>query len=70
MAKTSSDALGDVYLTIPQAAVLLQISERTLWELARNGTVPNFQVGKQYRFRRETLDDWAQRNSSNEGGAE
>ena len=70
MANTSSDALGDVYLTIPQAAVLLQVSERTLWELARNGTVPSFQIGKQYRFRRETLDDWAKRNSSNERGSD
>ena len=42
-------------LTLKQAADLLQVSERTLQRIVKNGEVPGTQVGGQWRFDREQL---------------
>ena len=49
----------DEYLTLHEAAALLKVSERTLWELAKDSKIPCFRVGKQYRFIRQAILDWA-----------
>lgn len=49
---------GDV-LTLSQAAILLGVSERELWALARSGNVPNQRVGCQHRFLKSVLVEWA-----------
>lgn len=47
------------FLTLYQAAKLLQISEKTLTRQAKAGEVPHFKVGKQYRFVKAELLSWA-----------
>lgn len=47
------------YLTLAEAARLLQVSPKTLWSLARAYHIPHFRVGKQYRFARTELLAWA-----------
>lgn len=49
----------DEVLTLHQAAKLLQVSEKTLWAQSRAGAVPHFRLGKQFRFNRQELLDWA-----------
>ena len=49
---------GEV-LTLFEASNRLKVSERTLWQLARDNAVPCFKVGKQYRFLSSALDEWA-----------
>ena len=46
-------------LTLFEASKRLKVSERTLWQLAKNDAVPHFRVGKQYRFLTSALDEWA-----------
>jgi excisionase family DNA binding protein len=46
-------------LTLYEASKKLKVSERTLWQLARDQAVPFFRVGKQYRFLSSALDEWA-----------
>ena len=46
------------YLTIPEAAELLRIAERTLYTLARQGKFPAMKVGNQWRVDREALKEW------------
>lgn len=46
-------------LTLHDAAKLLQVSEKTLWTQARALEIPHFRIGKQYRFHRQQLLDWA-----------
>lgn len=46
-------------LTLYEASKKLKVSERTLWQLARDQSVPFFRVGKQYRFLSSALDEWA-----------
>ncbi|RKY16977.1 MAG: DNA-binding protein [Planctomycetota bacterium] len=47
------------YLTVPQVAELLQLSEKTVYRLAQRGELPAFKVGGSWRFRRQDIDDWA-----------
>jgi len=46
-------------MTLAEASSFLRVSERTLWERARNGEVPSFRLGVQYRFLVSQLEAWA-----------
>jgi excisionase family DNA binding protein len=41
-----------------EAANLLRINIYTLQNLARRGEIPGLKVGKLWRFRKSTLDEW------------
>jgi excisionase family DNA binding protein len=47
-------------LTLSEAAQLLQVSTRTLHRMIRNGTLPAFKVGGQWRVRERQLRDWVE----------
>jgi excisionase family DNA binding protein len=57
MATTSTDD----FLTLFEASKLLQVSEKTLAAQAKAGQVPHCRVGKQFRFVRGELLNWARR---------
>jgi excisionase family DNA binding protein len=42
-------------LTLQQAAVMLQISERTIQRMLKNGEIPGSRIGGQWRFDRDQL---------------
>ena len=44
-----------------EAAALLKIHPKTLQKLARRGKVAAIQVGKLWRFRASTLDEWVKK---------
>ena len=41
-----------------EAADLLRIHPKTLQRMARNGEITGVQIGKLWRFRASTLNDW------------
>jgi excisionase family DNA binding protein len=45
-------------LTPPQAAALLQISEKTLLKMAAAGDLPAFRAGRLWRFPASALEKW------------
>lgn len=45
-------------LTLQQIAQKLQISETTLYKLARNGKIPAIKIGNQWRFKVEDIEKW------------
>jgi len=49
---------ADKILTITQVAEYLNIRELTVYKLARQGGLPAFKVGGQWRFKKELLDKW------------
>lgn len=51
-------------LTLFDAAKEFKVSEKTLWAEAKAGRVPHFKVGKQYRFLRSLLLEWARSSNS------
>lgn len=56
----------DQVLTIDELATYLKISKSTLYKLVQEDKIPGQKVGKHWRFRRKTIDEWLdQRNQPN-----
>ena len=55
------------YLTLEQAAELLQMSQRTVRERVRSDGLPALRAGSEYRFRRESIVDWLESRSTKPG---
>lgn len=51
-------------LGIEDVARLLQVNEWTIYRLVKAGKIPAFKVGKQWRFKRDTLDRWMERQTN------
>lgn len=47
-----------VMLTISEVAEYLKLHELTVRRLAREGELPAFKVGRQWRIQREKLQEW------------
>ena len=50
-------------LTIDDLADYLKVSKSTLYKLAQSGKVPGQKVGKHWRFRKETIDQWLDKSN-------
>jgi excisionase family DNA binding protein len=66
----SATAIGhlSLLLTPRDASAALQISERHLWALTKEGKIPAIRLGRAVRYRRETLEAFAIEQEN--GGAE
>lgn len=51
------------FLTVPEVASLLQISERTLRKLVLGREIPHARVGRQIRFTQDHLDKFISRTT-------
>lgn len=49
--ESSSDVL-----TTHEAAAYLKVSQYTIWRWCKNGQLPAFQIGREWRIRRDKLD--------------
>ena len=47
-------------LDTDEAAAIIRIHPKTLQKLARRGVIRAIQIGKVWRFRASTLEDWIQ----------
>ena len=54
---------ADPVMTIDEVAEYLHIHSLTARRLAREGAIPAFKVGRQWRIKRESLDQWIERES-------
>ncbi|MDX1521293.1 MAG: helix-turn-helix domain-containing protein [Anaerolineae bacterium] len=50
-------------LTIAEVAAYLKLSRRTAWRWCKNGRLPAFRVGRQWRVAQSDLLDFVQRQS-------
>ena len=50
-------------LTIEEASKYLRIPLSTLYKLAQDGKIPCQKVGRHWRFRKETIDNWLDERS-------
>lgn len=56
----------DEVLTIDELAAYLKVAKSTLYKLAQDGKLPGQKVGKHWRFRKATIDQWlSERAQSN-----
>jgi len=54
--------MTDKIMTVKKVANYLDIHPMTLYKLAREGKVPAFKVGGQWRFQKKVLDRWVAQN--------
>jgi excisionase family DNA binding protein len=61
-----SGMIGEDILKLKDVALLLKVSEKTVYSMAQNGELPAFKVRGQWRFSRVEIADWieAQKRSS------
>ena len=63
---------NDEIMTIQQVARYLSLHELTVRRLAREGELPAFKIGRQWRIKKEILNRWIEeqtlRNISEAGG--
>jgi excisionase family DNA binding protein len=57
-------------MTIEEVARYLSLHELTVRRLAREGEIPAFKVGRQWRVKRHILDRWIERETSRNLGRE
>jgi excisionase family DNA binding protein len=53
--------MDKLLLTAPDAAAALSISERTLWQLTKDGTIPAVRLGRSVRYDVAALRAWLER---------
>jgi len=60
------------FLTVEEVAEYLRLPLSTVYKLVQDKRLPGFKVGKHWRFRRETFEQWikAQEQNTPEKGDE
>jgi len=58
------------FLTTKEAAALLRITTRTLYKLAKAGTIPSKRIGNLWRFSRADLENYLRENRFNQRARE
>ncbi|EGQ8188737.1 helix-turn-helix domain-containing protein [Vibrio cholerae] len=51
----------DQILTLKEVAAYLKLAEKTAYRLASEGKLPGFKVGGSWRFKREDLEAWIEK---------
>ena len=49
---------ADEVLTMKEICDLLQVNQSTVYKLVRQGSIPGFRVGSDWRFRRDVIERW------------
>lgn len=53
--------MSDESRTLPEVALLLKVAEKTVYTMAQKGELPAFKVRGQWRFKRDDIDSWIER---------
>lgn len=54
--------MNDEILTLKEVAAYLKLAEKTAYRLAAEGKLPGFKVGGSWRFKREDIEKWIEKN--------
>lgn len=47
-----------MWITVKEAAIFLNIKEKTIYHIVNHGLIPHYRIGKMVRFDKEELDNW------------
>lgn len=64
--------ISDDILTIKELAIYLKIPKSTLYKLVQEGKIPSQKIGRHWRFRKESINNWLENtrfDNSNKNGA-
>jgi len=51
----------DKWLTLEQIAEYLQMSTSSIYKMAQDRKIPAYKVGRQWRFKKEIIDQWVEK---------
>jgi excisionase family DNA binding protein len=54
----------DKWVTLEQIADYLQISTSSIYKMVQAGRIPAYKVGRQWRFKKQEIDEWVESNKS------
>ena len=54
-------------LTVKEVCDLLRVHPTTLYKMARQGKIPSFRVGNEWRFRKDAIMRWLSEKSEGAG---
>ncbi len=60
--------MTDEILTLKEVAVYLKLAEKTAYRLTAEGKLPGFKVGGSWRFKREEIETWIERQVEDRKG--
>ena len=60
----ASDKMPEQLLTLEQVAEYLNVDRFTVYRLLAQKQLPAFKVGSQWRFKREMIEAWLQKNAN------
>lgn len=56
-------------MTVPEVAEYLRVHPITVYRLAREGKIPGFKIGFDWRFNSETLERWIKQKGERRSSA-
>lgn len=56
----------DQILTLKEVATYLKLAEKTAYRLVSEGKLPGFKVGGSWRFKRDDLEAWIEKQKEKE----
>jgi len=54
----------ETLMTLEEVAVYLRLSKDTIYRMTHAGRIPASKVGNQWRFRRDDVDAWLEKNKN------
>ena len=54
-------------LTVKEICDLLQVHQTTVYKLVRQGRIPSFRIGTDWRFRKDLIESWMAEKSMSAG---
>ena len=57
--------MDDRWMTVKDVAEYLQLSKDQIYRLAQRGRILASRVGTRWRFKREKIDEWIEKNETN-----
>jgi excisionase family DNA binding protein len=49
-------------MTIKEVASYLKMTEKTIYRLAKERKIPAFKIGGNWRFKKQAIDEWIEKN--------
>jgi excisionase family DNA binding protein len=62
-------AIDDKALTVKEVSELLQIHETTVYKMIREGKIPAFKIGSDWRFLKHRIERWLAEQNKGAPGA-
>ena len=61
MERKNNYTMNERLMTLEEVAVYLRLSVHTIYKMAQQGRIPAYKVGKLWRFKKEEIDKWIQK---------